>query len=255
MARKTRSTPSRRHRPPASRPKNERSGARSARPALTRERILAAALALIEKDSLAAFSMRGLGAALGCEPMSLYHYFPSKAHLMDALVDDTLTSLSTGSPAAEPIDRLGDVARSYLDLARRHPRLFPLIAVHRLNTATGVRMIEEVLALVHAAVPDDRLAAQYFRVLSYYITGAALDETAGYANGPSAAEPVSDAFIDEHCPHLAAAARFHKPEWWGSTFELGLESLLDSMRAAAPASPGADTAAMKAPKPVVHPKR
>ncbi len=199
--------------------------------------------------------MRGLGASLGCETMSLYHYFPSKAHLMDALVDDTLSLLSTGSPGADPIDRLRAMAHSYLDLARRRPRLFPLIAVHRLNTPTGVRIIEEVLALVHAAVPDDRLAAQHFRVLGYYATGAALDETAGYANGPSAAEPVTDAYIDQHCPHLAAAARFHKPEWWGSTFELGLESLLDSMRASAPASSGADTQAVKAPKPVVHPKQ
>jgi AcrR family transcriptional regulator len=254
MARKTDSSPARRAPSPRRKPKTEPSGAPPARPSLTRERILAAAFALIDRQSLTAFSMRGLGASLGCEPMSLYHYFPSKAHLMDALVDDTLASLFTGAPGADPIDRLRAVAHSYLDIARRRPRLFPLIAVHRLNTPTGVRLIEEVLTLVHAAVPDDRLAAQYFRVLSYYVTGAALDETAGYAKGPSAAEPVTDAHIDAHCPHLAAAARFHKPEWWGSTFELGLESLLDAMRAAS-ASSVADTQAVKAPKPVVRPKQ
>jgi AcrR family transcriptional regulator len=255
MARKTLAAPA--HRVPVPRPtrKTRPSVTPLVRLPLTRERILTSALALIDQDGLAAFSIRGLGASLGCEPMSVYHYFPSKAHLLDALVDDALASVLTDPPGADPIDRVRAMAHSYLALARRHPRLYPLIAVHRLNTPTGVGLIEEALALVHAVVPDDRLGAQYFRVLSYYITGAALDETAGYANGPSAAEPVTDAYIDEHCPRLAAAARFHKPEWWGSTFELGLERLLDALRAASPSIGTADIASLPAPKPVIHLKR
>ena len=68
-----------------------------------------------------------------------------------------------------------------------------------------------------------------FACSSYYVTGAALDETAGYAKGPSAAEPVSDAYVAEHCPHLAAAAPYFKEQWWDSTFELGIESLLEAL--------------------------
>jgi AcrR family transcriptional regulator len=225
------------------------------RPPLTREGILASALALIEQDGLAAFSVRRLGAALACEPMSVYHYFPSKAHLLDALLDDALAGVLANPPNGDPIDRLRVMAHSYRALAHRHPKIFPLIAVHRLNTPTGTRLIEQLLTLVHAAIPDDRLAAQYFRVLSYYVTGAALDETAGYASGPSAAEPVTDAYIEANCPRLAAAARYHRPEWWGSTFELGLESLLDAMRAAAPSVERTDALARAAPKPIIRPKR
>jgi AcrR family transcriptional regulator len=202
---------------------------------LTRERILDAALALIEHTGLAAFSIRGLGAALGCEPMSIYHYFPGKAHLQDALVDRALSEVAIEPRGADPIERLRALATSYRAMAHRYPGLYPLIAVHRLNTPAGVRVIEGVLALVHAAIPDDRLAAQYFRVLGYYLTGAALDETAGYAKGPSAAEPVSDEYVARYCPRLAAAAPYFKSRWWGNTFELGLASLLDAMRTAATA--------------------
>ena len=255
MNTKTRAALSRRPAAPPQRRKPGRSAASSVRLPLARERIVASALALIDRDGLTAFSLRGLGASLGCEPMSIYHYFPSKAHLMDALIDDALRAVLVDPPESDPIDRLRAMAHSYLQVARRHPQLYPLIAVHRLNTPTGVSFIEEVLALVHAAIPDDRLAAQYFRVLSYYVTGAALDETAGYANGPSAAEPVSDAFIEKSCPRLAAAARFHKPEWWVSTFELGLETLLEAMRAATAGPALDDTVASRAPKPVIHPKR
>jgi AcrR family transcriptional regulator len=235
---------------PAGRPAAVRTarGRRSPAAALTRERILATALALIEREGLAAFSIRGLGAALGCEPMSIYHYFPSKGHLLDALVDQVIAEFATRPPPGDPIVRLRQMMYSWRALAHRYPRLFQLLATHRLNTPTGVRVIDEVMELVRDAVPDIREAAQWFRVLSYYVTGAALDETAGYAKGPSAAEPVSDAYVAEHCPHLAAAAPYFKQQWWDSTFELGIESLLDVLRAR---SHGAEPVP---PKPIVRPK-
>jgi AcrR family transcriptional regulator len=221
---------------------------------LTRERIIAEALVLVERHGLAGFSIRGLGAALHCEAMSLYHYFPSKAHLQDALVDHALADVVTEPPGSDPIDRLRVLSYSYRAMAQRYPKLYQLVAIHRLNTPTGVRVIERVLQLVRDAAPDDRLAAQYFRVLGYYLTGAALDETAGYAKGPSAADPVSDAYVTEHCPRLAAAAPYFKPAFWDSTFALGLESLLAAIRAgsAAHTSPLGQNSA---PKPVIHPKR
>ncbi len=223
----------------------------SPRPALSRQRLVEEALALIEEGGLAAFSLRGLGAVLGCEPMSLYHYFPSKAHLLDAVVDHVIGQLATRPAEDEPLARLRHTVYSYRALAHRHPRLFLLLATHRLNTRTGVRVMDEVLGLVRAVVPDPRLAAQWVRVLGYYITGAALDETAGYAKGPSAADPVSDAYVAEHCPNLAASAPYFKSPWWDSTFELGLESLLGALRAAS----AAPSAVAIAPKPVIRPKR
>jgi hypothetical protein len=76
--------------------------------------------------------------------------------------------------------------------------------------------------------------------VGYYITGAALDETAGYARGPSAAEPVSDAYVAEHCPLLAACAPFFRPEHWAASYELGLEALLARIEA--------DAASLDAPR-------
>jgi AcrR family transcriptional regulator len=207
-------------------------GGRKRRP-LTRGRVLSAAHALIERGGLAAFSMRGLGARLGCEPMSVYHYFPSKAHLLDALVDRALAGVTVPPPGADPEDRLRQMCREYRAMARRQPKLYQLIALHRLNTPMGVRFIESVLTLIHALSPDPRFVAQSFRALGYYLTGAALDETAGYASGPSAVDAVSDDYIAQECPRLSAAAPYFKAEWWDSTFELGLETLLAGIRAAA----------------------
>jgi AcrR family transcriptional regulator len=200
----------------------------SGRVALTRERIVEAALALIDRDGLAAFSARKLGAALGVEAMSIYHHFPSKQHVLDALVDHAIASV--------PLDRVGDpqtrlrrLADDYRAMASRFPRLYPLIALHRLNTPTGVRLIEHVLSLVRALTPDDESAAREFRAVGYYLIGAALEETSGYAQGPSAAEPVSDEYIAAHCPHLAAAAPYFRKPHWEATFALGLDALLEGL--------------------------
>jgi hypothetical protein len=136
-------------------------------------------------------------------------------------------------------------------MAHRHPRLFPLIALHRLNMPAGVAFIERMLRHFHAVLPDDRLAAQAFRVFGYYVLGAALDETAGYAEGPSAAEPVADDFVVSECPLLAAAAPFFKRPHFESTFALGFEFMLQGIAGLRATLP---TGMRPTPKPVVRPK-
>ena len=152
---------------------------------------------------------------------------------------------------SNPIDRLRFLGWEYRSMAHRHPKLFPLAALHRLNMPAGVAFIERMLRHFRAALPDDRLAAQAFRIFGYYVIGAALDETAGYAAGPSAAEPVSDDFVARECPRLAAAAPYFKRPYFESTFELGLEMMLNGI-ADLRATMLADVP--RAPKPVVRPK-
>lgn len=204
--------------------------ARARRP-LSRERIVAAAQALVEADGLAAFSTRRLGTSLGCEAMSIYHHFPSKQHLLDALVEHAIGEVREPPAELGPIERLRVLALEYRAMAQRHPKLFQLVALHRLNMAAGVGFLDRMLRHFRDAVPDDKLAAQAFRVFGYYVTGGALDETSGYALGPSAAEPVDDAYVQRHCPRLAAAAPYFKRTHFDSTFTLGLDMMLDGIAA------------------------
>lgn len=225
--------------------KGAAAGARARRSAprvpLTIERIVDAALGVIEKEGLAALSTRRLGLALGVEAMSIYHHFRSKRHLQDALVDRAIGSIAMPPTGLPPVERLRRVCHAYRAMAHRYRTLFPLIALHRLNTPTGVRFIENVLALVAAVEPDPERAARQFRAVGYFLTGATLDETAGYARGPSAAEPVDDAYVAANCPRLAAASRYFKASEWDATFSLGLEALIESFarQSAAEGRPGA----------------
>ena len=225
-------------------------GGRPARGPLSRERIVDAALALVERHGLPGLTTRRLGTALGFEAMSIYHHFPSKQHLLDALVERAIGSVGEPPPNADPIERLRFLGHEYRRVAHRYPRLFPLLALHRLNMPAGVAFIERMLRHFHDALPDDKLAAQAFRLFGYYVIGAALDETSGYAEGPSAAEPVADAYIAAECPRLAAAAPYFKRPYFDSTFELGFALILDGIAK----SRDALLAKKRSPKPTVHPK-
>jgi AcrR family transcriptional regulator len=196
---------------------------------LSKERIVQAALEEVAADGLAALSMRKVGMRLGREAMSLYHHFPSKQHLLDAMVDHALASLETPPVDLSPMERLRHSIYGYRAMARRVPALYPLIAVHRINTPTGVRFIESILTLIQAVLPDPEASARHFRAMGYYLTGAGLDETSGYAKGPSAAEPVSDEFVRRECPRLVSAGRYFQPGEWDATFAVGVDALLSAL--------------------------
>ena len=220
----------------AKRPKKTQSSGRAAesarrgtsKPHLDRERIELAALELVEKDGLVEFSMRKLGAALGVEAMSLYHHFPSKAHLFDALLDRLIVEstdvLEEGLPWRDNARRL---CIAYRELALRYPEFARFMIVHRTNTRGGLAWLERVVRIFSDAGFDTETAARAFRSVGYYLAGSVLDETAGYAKGPSAADPVPAEEQAAIAPTVMAFGPYFQREHWNRTFLFGLELLLD----------------------------
>lgn len=200
----------------------------SSKPHLDRERIELAALELVEKDGLTEFSMRKLGAALGVEAMSLYHHFPSKAHLFDALLDrlivESTAVLEEGLAWRDNARRL---CIAYRELALRHPEFARFMIIHRTNTRGGLAWLERVVRIFSDAGFDTETAARAFRSIGYYLAGAVLDETAGYAKGPSAADPVPLEEQADIAPTVMELGPYFQREHWNRTFLFGLELLLD----------------------------
>jgi AcrR family transcriptional regulator len=218
---------------------------------LSKERILAEALQLVDERGLAGLTTRRLGIRLGCEAMSIYHHFPGKQHLLDAMVARAYAGIREPAADLDPIARLRFIVREYRAMAQRHPRLFPLIAVHRTDTPAGVAYMERLRRHIRAVLPDDRLAAQASRIFGHYVTGAALDEASGCAAERGAGEPAAGAFITGEPSPLAAAAPFPSRAHAEGTFDLGLEMLLDGiarLRLRLPAD------SPTPPKPIVRPK-
>ena len=196
---------------------------------LSREMIEDAAFEVIEKDGLAGFSMRKLAAALGCEAMSIYHHFPSVAHLHEALVDRLVGPLEIPDAGLPWRQRMRIAIEDFRRIGHDHPAYAAFFVTYRMNSPICLAWLNGILSLFRDGGFDAELSARLFRAVGYYLMGAVLDENAGYAKGPSAVNTVSDEQLARDFPNVMAAGRFFGTAEFDKTFELGLDMLLDEM--------------------------
>lgn len=122
---------------------------------LSAERIVDAALALVDAGGERALSFRRLGAELGASPTSVYRHFRDKDELLLAMANRLLDgSLVDGHQTEDWKATLRAVAddmhRAYL----RHPRLAILVAGRSAVGPSELRIAEVILtALGHGGVP------------------------------------------------------------------------------------------------------
>jgi AcrR family transcriptional regulator len=75
--------------------------AKASRTPLSRERVLAAAVALADTEGIQSLTMRRLAADLDVEAMSLYYHLPAKEALLDGVAEAVIAEITT---AADPVD-------------------------------------------------------------------------------------------------------------------------------------------------------
>jgi AcrR family transcriptional regulator len=196
---------------------------------LDQDRILDMAQACIADLGLDGWSMRGLAAQLKVEPMSLYHWFPSRGHVLDGLLDRFAAKLTIPTTGTWD-ERLAGLARNFRDAALEVPAFFPYIAVHRFNTLVTLDRLEALLAFFALEFPDPKCRAAAFRLFVHWLTGFLLDATSGFTKGPSAADPPPDELVAERFPTVVALGPFNRTESHDELFEIGLRAILAAIR-------------------------
>ncbi|MDP8907673.1 MAG: TetR/AcrR family transcriptional regulator C-terminal domain-containing protein [Chloroflexota bacterium] len=201
---------------------------------LSATRVVEAALRLVDRDGLEQLSMRKLGRELGVEAMALYHYFPSKEALLDALVERVVAEMEPPPGDGTWDERLRATLRSYRRLSHAHPNVFPLLGRRSVRGAEGLQPVEWALDLLRGAGLDPRETLAAFRTLSSYAFGYALSEAWGFALEPTAdgpsrfdirtVDPARFPRMREVAPHLVACD--HDAE-----FERGLDLIISGLRA------------------------
>ncbi len=186
-----------------------------------------AALALIDRDGLDAFSIRKLGAKLGCEGMALYWYYRSKDALLDAVVE-RLMATAAATLEKQPRDwvaALRAVATSYRRIAHDHPNAFPLLATRRFSSEGTYQFLERLFELARAQGLDDKTTARYYRIVSSYCNGFALSELAA----PRGPQDPQSAALRRKFPHVTAVSAWLEAEHLDEIFAFGLEVQLESL--------------------------
>jgi AcrR family transcriptional regulator len=199
------------------------------KPKLSTEAIVDAALVLIEEDGLENLSTRVLGKRLGVQAMALYHYVPSKDALLDLVAGRLAGMVEFPPPSDDWRGELEAVARSYVGIAKRHPRAFPLLAMRRYNTADTLPVLQRAFDIYRRAGLPPRAVAAAFRIQGYFMNGAALAEVATLEAARRADFRLPDAdFLAGH-PTVAETLPHLGPGNLSAIFEKGLAIILDAV--------------------------
>lgn len=104
-------------------------GRRGPKPSRSVDEVVAAAIAIADAEGLSALSMRRVADALGLSPMALYTYVPSKAELIDLMLDRVAGEAAVPD-AGDWRGQLEQIARGRWAMALRHPWLIQ-VGMHR----------------------------------------------------------------------------------------------------------------------------
>jgi AcrR family transcriptional regulator len=149
----------------------------SGRRPLTRERVVAEALAVISAEGAQALSMRAIAARLGVVPSALYRHVRSKEQLYDLVLDAVLAEVGCqagpGVPWAAQVGALAHRLRAALE---NHPGIAALLKARDPVSPESLAVAEAFLAPLSAAGLPGRQAARAFRLVYDYTVGFALGD-------------------------------------------------------------------------------
>ncbi|MFC4070187.1 TetR/AcrR family transcriptional regulator [Actinoplanes subglobosus] len=172
----------------------------------SRAEVTAAAIALADREGLAAVSMRRVAAELGTGAASLYRYVDSRDDLLDLMTDEVAAAYRLPEPGGPWLDGLLEVGRQGHELMRRHPWLPELVLTRSTLGPHGTDLLEHVLAVLagHPAGAGRKLEA--FGVITTLTAALALNE----ADGGAGARQRQGAYLahviaEGRHPHLTVA--------------------------------------------------
>lgn len=119
--------------------------------ALSRDEIVAAAIAEIDAGGLAAFSIRGLAERLGVYPTAIYWHIANRNMILAEVVGEILSDATPGA-SADWRDFVRQLFRRYRTAIKAHPNAAPLVGAHLIgNSSIPFAFVEQVLSRLAVA--------------------------------------------------------------------------------------------------------
>src|SRR6266540_3455157 len=183
---------------------------------LSRNRILQAALELVDEGGIESLTMRKLGQALGFEAMSLYNHVANKDDVLNGILDLVLAESEPPSPVGAWDAAIRASAISVHEALRRHPWSCTLLMSPRHARPARTRYMDLLLG---------RLREAGFSVWETSHTYTAEDMS-------NLAAKFAEMVPADTYPYLHEHAQQHfseGPHREVSAFELGLDLIVDGL--------------------------
>jgi AcrR family transcriptional regulator len=199
---------------------------------LSRDRILRAALDLVDEQGIDSLTMRLLGQRLGFEAMSLYNHVTNKDDVLDGILDLVLDESEPPSPDGDWDAAVRTSAISVHEALRRHPwSCALLISPGRIRPAR-LRYMDLLLGRLREASFSAETTYRVYHVLDGHIFGFSLWETSHTYSAEEVsrfAAAFAQTITADAYPHLHEHAQQHfseGPHREASAFELGLDLII-----------------------------
>jgi AcrR family transcriptional regulator len=211
------------------------------RPRLTRERVVAEALALIAEDGIDALTMRTLADRLGVVPGALYRHVHNKTQLQDLVLDGVLAEVDCDvDPALPWTDRVKVLARRLRRVLEDHPGVAGLLELRDPLGPHSLALAEAFLSSLQVAGFADRDAGLAFFLVTDYTVGFAVGSSPASVNQRRVRDPaVRDelhrflrSLPPDRFPTLVALGEHVWLDNRDERFAAGLDALVDGLRQA-----------------------
>ena len=219
-------------------------------PALSRERIVRAAMAIADAEGLPGITMRRIAAELGAGAMSLYRHVYSKEDLLDLMLDEAFGEIDLlDRPSGQWRADMRELACQTRAVLKRHPWLASLLSSRPPLGPNYIRYFEFALAAVAGLGLDMAMMLRIFGLVYVYTLGFAGYEVAEEENARQIGLSEADkhALAAPYVRRLIASGRYPNFERFFAEitgepqaedgFEWGLDCLLDGLAAKLGAAP------------------
>ncbi|WP_419992518.1 TetR/AcrR family transcriptional regulator [Streptomyces boninensis] len=206
------------------------------KPRLSRERIVRAAVELLDAEGVDGFSMRRLAARLDAGAMSAYEYVRSREDVLDLAMDEVIAAIRTDEDGLPWRALLSRQLHQSREMMKRHPWIPALMATRPLLGPHSLARSELFYAaLVRAGLDGPPLVAAV-GTLTFYVQGFVATENiwrewsggkAGEADLRLRAQEFIDARVESY-PTLARQAQLENDDFDGQ-FTRGLDIILDGI--------------------------
>jgi AcrR family transcriptional regulator len=199
-------------------------------PALTRERIVQAAVEILDSEGQNGLTIRKLGARLNAGATSLYWHVETRDDVLELALDSILGEISLPTEALEWDKELVRFLTDWRQTLLRHPWSTSLVGFRPLLGPNALARSEHLRAtLMKTGLPEVEVIHAGYTV-SNFMLGSVATQVAWQAGNESATRASVASFLRENAakyPSLSSRVE-GEPEDWDESFSRGLSWIIRS---------------------------
>jgi AcrR family transcriptional regulator len=201
------------------------------RTTLSRERVVAAAVAFADEYGVDALSMRKLAATVDVEAMSLYNHVKDKGDLFDAMIDHVFGTIRIPDGDLGWQDQVRLIGQAAMDRFGAHPWVATLL-MQRGNFGPGaLAFMNHVVGMLFEAGFDEEDVHHAWQMLASHTMGYSFQSSGGGGGQEKDYSEFENDFprLAQSFPYVARLAPLLMECAWDSEYMFGLEIIIDGL--------------------------